>query len=68
MPKHDAFNRAHNRLTPVLIKTINDLVVATAVEAKLEDGNALRVDSTVVETNIPIGPPTPLYCGMPSAF
>ena len=52
VPKHDAFNRAHNRLTPVILEKINDLVVATAVEAKLEDGNALRVDSTVVETNI----------------
>jgi IS5 family transposase len=52
VPKHDAFNRAHNRLTPALVKRINDLVVAAAVEAKLEDGNALRVDSTVVETNI----------------
>ena len=52
VPKHDAFNRAHNRLTPALVARINDLVVATAVDAKLEDGNALRVDSTVVETNI----------------
>jgi transposase, IS5 family len=52
VPKHDAFNRAHNRLTPVILERINDLVVAAAVEAKLEDGNALRVDSTVVETNI----------------
>jgi IS5 family transposase len=52
VPKHDAFNRAHNRLTPALVERINDLVVAAAVEAKLEDGNALRVDSTVVETNI----------------
>src|SRR6185295_1917927 len=52
VPKHDAFNRAHNRLTPVLIRRINDLVVQAAVEVKLEDGNALRVDSTVVETNI----------------
>jgi IS5 family transposase len=52
VPKHDAFNRAHNRLTPVILEKINNLVVAAAVQAKLEDGNALRVDSTVVETNI----------------
>ena len=52
VPKHDAFNRAHNRLTPALVERINDLVIQAAVEAKLEDGNALRVDSTVVETNI----------------
>ena len=52
VPQHDAFNRAHNRLTPALVERINDLVIAAAVEANLEDGNALRVDSTVVETNI----------------
>ena len=52
VPKHDAFNRAHNRLTPALVERINDLVIQAAVAAKLEDGNALRVDSTVVETNI----------------
>jgi IS5 family transposase len=52
VPKHDAFNRAHNRLTSALVERINDLVIAAAVAAKLEDGNALRVDSTVVETNI----------------
>jgi len=52
VPKHDAFNRAHNRLTPALVERINDLVIAAAVAAELEDGNALRVDSTVVETNI----------------
>lgn len=52
VPKHDAFNRAHNRLTPALVEKINDLIVHAAVEAKLEDGNALRVDTTVVETNI----------------
>jgi IS5 family transposase len=52
VPKHDAFNRAHNRLTPELVGRINALVIAAAVAAKLEDGNALRVDSTVVETNI----------------
>jgi IS5 family transposase len=52
VPRHDAFNRAHNRLTPVILEKINHLVVAAAVEARLEDGNALRVDSTVVETNI----------------
>jgi len=52
VPKHDAFNRAHNRLTPALVERINNLAIQAAVAAKLEDGNALRVDSTVVETNI----------------
>ena len=42
-----------DRLTPVLLtRRIDDLVVAAAVEANLEVGNALRVDSTVVEANI----------------
>lgn len=52
VPKHDAFNRAHNRLTPVLVQKINDLIIQAAVDTKLENGSALRVDSTVVETNI----------------
>ena len=28
VPKHDAFNGAHNRLTPVILEKINNLVVA----------------------------------------
>ena len=52
VPKHDAFNRAFNRLTPATMQTINQAVVLAAVQRGLEDGKQLRVDTTVVETNI----------------
>jgi transposase, IS5 family len=52
VPQHDAFNRAFNRLTPATLAAINRLVVKAAVELDLEDGKQLRVDTTVVETNI----------------
>jgi transposase, IS5 family len=52
VPKHDAFNRSFNRLTPATLKTVNDLVVEAAVQLGLEDGSKLRVDTTVVETDI----------------
>jgi IS5 family transposase len=52
VPKHDAFNRAFNRLTPATLAAINQLVVEAAVDLGLEDGKKLRVDTTVVETNI----------------
>jgi transposase, IS5 family len=52
VPKHDAFNRGFNRLTPQTLKAVNDMVVAAAVALGLEDGAKLRVDTTVVETDI----------------
>jgi IS5 family transposase len=52
VPKHDAFNRAFNRLTPATLKAINQAIVQAAVQLGLEDGKKLRVDTTVVETNI----------------
>jgi transposase, IS5 family len=52
VPKHDAFNRGFNRLTPQTLKAINDMVVQAAVALGLEDGAKLRVDTTVVETDI----------------
>ena len=52
VPKQDAFNRAFNRLTPETLRDINQLVVKAAVQLGLEDGKTLRVDTTVVETNI----------------
>jgi IS5 family transposase len=52
VPKHDAFNRGFNRLTPATLKAVNDLVVQAAVALGLEDGAKLRVDTTVVETDI----------------
>ena len=52
VPKHDAFNRAFNRLTPDTLRAVNDAVVHAAVGLGLEDGTKLRVDTTVVETDI----------------
>ena len=52
VPKHDAFNRAFNRLNPITLELINDAVVKAAVALGLENGKKLRVDTTVVETDI----------------
>jgi len=50
--RHDAFHRGFTRLTPATLKAINDLVVQAAVDLELEDGQKLRVDTTVVQTDI----------------
>ena len=52
VPKHDAFHRAFNRLTPHTLQTINELIIRAAVEMGLEDGSRLRVDTSVVDSNI----------------
>ena len=52
VPRHQAFNRAFNRLTPETLRTLNEWVVRVAVGLGLEDGQKLRVDTTVVETDI----------------
>ena len=52
VPKHQAFHRDFNRLTPDTLKAINDLVVQAAVDLGLEDGSKLWVDTTVVETDV----------------
>lgn len=52
VPKHDAFQRSFVRLTPQTLKAVNNLVVRAAVELELEDGAKLRVDTTVVQTDI----------------
>lgn len=52
VPKHDAFQRSFVRLTPQTLKALNDLIVQAAVEHELEDGAKLRVDTTVVQTDI----------------
>src|SRR5688500_2196108 len=38
VPKHDAFNRAFNRLTPATLQAVNDAVVRAALTLGLEDG------------------------------
>ena len=52
VPKHDAFNRGFNRLTPDTLRAVNDLVIQAAVGLGLEGGTKLRVDTTVVQTDI----------------
>jgi transposase, IS5 family len=52
VPQHDAFNRAFNRLTPDTLPAVNDAIIRAAVTLGLEDGTKLRVDTTVVETDI----------------
>src|ERR1700720_1054734 len=52
VPRHDAFHRGFNRLTPETLQAVNELVVQAAVDLGLEDGQKLRVDSTVVQTDV----------------
>lgn len=52
VPAHDAFHRAFCRLTPATVRALNDAVVRAAIGLGLEDGRHLRVDTTVVETDI----------------
>jgi IS5 family transposase len=52
VPKHNAFHRAFVRLTPATLRAVNNLVVKAAVDLGLEDGTKLRVDTTVVQTDI----------------
>ncbi len=52
VPKHDAFHRAFCRLTPATVRALNDAVVQAAIGLGLEDGAQLRVDTTVVETDV----------------
>ena len=52
VPKHDAFQRAFVRLTPATLRAVNELLVQAAVTLGLEDGRKLRVDTTVVQTDI----------------
>jgi len=63
VPRHDAFHRGFTRLTPATLKAINDLVVQAAVDLELEDGQKLRVDTTVVQTDNH-HPTTTRCCGM----
>ena len=52
VPKHDAFHRAFVRLTPETLRAVNERLVQAAVALGLEDGKKLRVDTTVVQTDI----------------
>lgn len=52
VPCFQAFHRDFSRLTPETVRTVNEAVVQAAVDLGVEDGKKLRVDTTVVETNI----------------
>jgi IS5 family transposase len=52
VPRHDAFNRAFHRLRPETLLAINETLIQVAVDLGLEDGKRLRVDTSVVETDI----------------
>ncbi len=52
IPSYQTFNRSFNRMTPETLRALNYAVVRAAVGLGLEDGKSLRVDTTVVETDI----------------
>lgn len=52
VPGHNAFHRAFCRLTPETLRALNGAIVDAAIAMKLEDGKKLRVDTTVVESDI----------------
>jgi IS5 family transposase len=52
VPSHHAFHRAFHRLRPETIRELNQSVVQAAVAMGIENGERLRVDTTVVESNI----------------
>lgn len=52
VPQHDAFHRAFHRLSQATLQAINQAVIQAAVQLGLEDGKQLRVDTSVVETDI----------------
>ena len=52
VPSHTAFHRAFTRLTPETVRALNEAVVRAALTLGLDDGTRLRVDTTVVETDI----------------
>jgi len=57
VPRHNAFNQAFNRLSSATVERLNDAIIEAAVDDGLEDGKKLRVDTTVVETDILCGAP-----------
>jgi transposase, IS5 family len=52
VPRHHAFHRAFVRLQAATLRRINNAIVAAAVQMGLEDVDKLRLDTTVVETDI----------------
>ena len=52
IPSFQTFHSTFSRLRPETMLALNEAAVQAAVEMRLEDGNKLRVDTTVSETNI----------------
>lgn len=52
VPLHHAFQRAFARIRPETLREINRLVVARAAAQGLVTGSRLRIDATVVESDI----------------
>jgi len=52
VPRHHAFHHAFMRLQAATLRRINEAIVAAAVRVGLEDVDKLRLDTTVVETDI----------------
>lgn len=52
VPRHQALHACFARLTPATLRALNAVVVQAAVDLGLEEGKWLRVDTTVVETDI----------------
>ena len=50
--KYQAFQRSFSRLRPDTVRSLNEAVVRAAVVMKIEDATKLRVDTTVVETDV----------------
>src|SRR5713101_7680386 len=61
-PKYQAFQRSFSRLQPETVRCLNEAVVRGAVVMKIEDGTKLRVDTTVVETDVHYPTDSTLLC------
>jgi transposase, IS5 family len=69
VPRHHAFHRAFVRLQAATLRRINDATVAAAVQMGLEKVDQLRLDTTVVETDISALPfPWRKSCGRASLW
>jgi IS5 family transposase len=52
VPSYRAFHRSFQRLSAQTVRALNEAVVQAAVESGIEDAKKLRVDTTVVQTDI----------------
>jgi IS5 family transposase len=52
VPKHKALHGSLARLTLATLRQINEIVVDVAIELGIEDAQSVRMDTTVVETDI----------------